>query len=79
MGEPYHSEFNLSHEDVYAELGRVKSENFHLKRQLKNKNNINLGQSKLIAKLEKEIKLLNGGKKQHYRNGRKRGSRGFNG
>lgn len=78
MGEPYHSEFNLSHEDVYAELGRIKAENYHLKRQLKHRNNINRGQSKLIASLEKELKQ-NGDTKQHYRNGRKRGARGFNG
>lgn len=78
MGEPYHSEFNISHENVYAELARVKGENYHLKRQLKNKNNINRGQSKLIASLQKELKQT-GDTKQHYRNGRKRGSHGFNG
>lgn len=78
MGQPYHSEFNISHEDLYAELERLKSENYHLKRQLKHKNNINGGQSKQIAALEKKLKKLNGNE-QHYRNGRKRGARGFNG
>lgn len=78
MGEPYYSEFNINHEELYLELERVKSENYHLKRQLSHKNNINRGQSKTIAALEKKLKH-NNKNKQHYRNGRKRGSNGFNG
>lgn len=78
MGEPYYSEFGINHEALYAELERVKSENYHLKRQLSNKNNINRGQSKTIASLEKKLKTVNKNK-QHYRNGRKRGANGFNG
>lgn len=78
MGEPYYSEFNINHEELYLELERVKSENYHLKRQLSNKQNINRGQSKQIASLEKKLKA-NNKNKQHYRNGRKRGANGFNG
>lgn len=78
MGEPYHSEFSINHENLYLELERLKSENYGLKRQLKHQRNINKGQSKLIASLEKKLKLQNQDA-QHYRNGRKRGSRGFNG
>lgn len=78
MGEPYYSEFNITHEEVYAELARVKAENYHLKGQLKHQRNINRGQSKLIGSLEKKLKGRNDNE-QHYRNGRKRGSYGFNG
>lgn len=78
MGEPYYSEFNISHEELYSELERLKSENYHLKRQLSHKQNINRGQSKQIAALEKKLKKENQNK-QHYRNGRKRGANGFNG
>lgn len=78
MGEPYYSEFNLSHETVYLEMERLKSENYHLKKQLSNKNNINRGQSKTIASLERKLKDKNRNT-QHYRNGRKRGAKGFNG
>lgn len=78
MGEPYYSEFNINYEQLYLELERVKSENYHLKRQLSNKQNINRGQSKQIAALEKKLKNKNKNQ-QYYRNGRKRGSNGFNG
>lgn len=78
MGEEYHSEFAISHEELYAELERLKSENYHLRRQLSNKNNIDKGQKKLIQKLEKKLKKY-GETEQHYRNGRKRGARGFHG
>lgn len=78
MGEPYYSEFGIQHETLYLELEKLKSENFHLKKQLSNKNNINRGQSKTIASLERKLKDKNGNK-QHYRNGRKRGAKGFNG
>lgn len=78
MTERFYSTFGLNHEDVYLELEKVKAENYHLKRQLSNKNNINRGQSKTIASLEKKLKEVNKNK-QHYRNGRKRGANGFNG
>jgi len=78
MGEAYYSEFDINHETVYAELERLKSENYHLKRQLAHKQNINRGQSKLIASLEKKLKKDNQ-TKQHYRNARKKGAYGFNG
>jgi regulator of replication initiation timing len=78
MGEVYYSEFNINHEELYAEMERLKSENYHLKRQLSHKQNINRGQSKHIATLEKKLKAVNKSK-QHYRNGRKRGANGFNG
>ncbi len=60
---------------LYLELERLKSENYHLRRQLKNQRSINKGQAKLIKTLEKKLKLVKG-KDQHYRNGRKRGSYG---
>lgn len=78
MGEPYYSDFNLNHETLYLELEQLRSENYHLKRQLSNKHNITRGQSKTIAALEKKLKKQNGSK-QHYRNGQKRGAKGFNG
>jgi predicted metallo-beta-lactamase superfamily hydrolase len=78
MGQPYYSDFDISHETVYEELARTKAENFHLKKQLKNKNEINKGQKKTIAALSKKLKAVNKNE-QHYRNGRKRGTRGFNG
>ena len=78
MGENYYSEFDLNHEEMYAELERLKSENYHLKRQLSHKQNINRGQSKQIAALEKKLKEVNKNE-QHYRNGQKRGKHGFNG
>lgn len=78
MGEPYYSDFNLNHETLYLELEQLRSENYHLKRQLSNKNDITRGQSKLIASLERKLKKQNGSK-QHYRNGQKRGANGFNG
>lgn len=78
MGEAYHSEFNISHEELYSQMEKLKSENYHLKRQLAHKNNINKGQQKTIASLERKLKK-HGETVQHYRNGRKRGARGFNG
>ena len=78
MGEPYHSDFDISHETLYAELERLKAENYHLRKQLRNKNDINRGQKKLITSLQKKLKSYNTSE-QHYRNGRKRGAHGFNG
>lgn len=79
MGErQYYSEFDLGHEQAYAELERLKSENYHLRRQLQHANNINRGQKKKLTAMEKKLKKANGNQ-QHYRNGRKRGSNGFNG
>ncbi len=78
MGQPYHSEFNINHEQLYSELKRLKSENYHLSRQLINQRSVNRNQSRHIAKLEKKLKAANG-KGQRYRNGQKRGSHGFNG
>lgn len=78
MEDKYYSEFDLNHEELYAELERLKAENYHLKRQLSHKQNINRGQSKLIASLEKKLKERNIDT-QHYRNGQKRGKNGRNG
>jgi hypothetical protein len=75
MEDKYYSEFDLNHEELYAELERLKAENYHLKRQLSHKQNINRGQSKLIASLEKKLKDRNVDT-QHYKNGRKRGGHG---
>jgi multidrug resistance efflux pump len=71
-------EFELNYEELYAELERLRGENYHLKRQLRNKNNRLSGQSKFIASLEKKLKERNKDT-QHYKNGRKRGANGFNG
>lgn len=78
LADPYYSDYGINHEKLYLELEQIKSENYHLKRQLRHKNNIIHGQSKLIASLEKKIKDRNKDK-QHYRNGRKRGANGFKG
>lgn len=78
LEEPYYSDFNINYEEVYSELERLKSENYSLKRQLRNKNSTNKEQRKLINKLTKKLKCYSE-TRQHYRNGRKRGSNGFNG
>lgn len=75
MGQPYYSDFNISHEQVYSDLEKAKSENYHLKKQLKNQRSINKGQKKYIKSLERKLKTKNKNE-QHYRNGRKRGKNG---
>lgn len=79
MGEPerYYSDFDISHEELYARLEQLKAENYHLKRQLRNKNNIEKGHKNTIKVLSKKVKKKRGSK--GYRNGQKRGSNGFNG
>jgi hypothetical protein len=78
MGEPYLSDFDISHERLYAEMERLKSENYHLKRQLRKKNDRLKGQDNYIGTLEKKLRHSNKDQ-QHYRNGRKRGAYGFKG
>lgn len=78
MTSQYFSEFDISHEHLYNELDRLRSENYHLKNRLSHIQNINKGQSKQITAMSRKLKQFNGSK-QHYRNGRKKGSRGFNG
>lgn len=78
IDDSYLSDYNISHEKLYAELKRTEAENYHLKRQLKNLRIADRGRLKYIKKLEKKIKSYDK-PEQHYRNGRKRGSNGFNG
>lgn len=80
MGQPnqYYSDFNLNHEQVYAENEKLKSENHQLRKKLSKKRDRIKGQDRYISKLERKVKEKNGDE-QHYRNGRKRGSRGFKG
>lgn len=66
----------LPNEQLYNEFQRLKDENYHLRRQLKNKNNLMRGKDKYIQKIERELKKLQS-KKQKYKNG-KRGTQ-FNG
>lgn len=74
----YVSSYNINHEHIYYEVERLKQENFHLRRQLAHKQNINRGQSRIIAAQNKKLKRYNE-EEQHYRNGQKRGKRGRNG
>lgn len=63
-------EIYLSNEALHDELERLKGENYHLKRQLRNKNNLVNGQKNYIRKLEKELKAYTGNV-QHYKNGKR--------
>lgn len=60
----------LPNEELYSEFQRLKAENYHLKGQLKRKNNEAKGRDKYIRKLEKQLKQLKPDK-QHYRNGKR--------
>lgn len=60
----------LSNEELYEAFEQVKAENYHLKRQLKNKNNLINGKDKYIKKLTKELKELKP-EKNHYKNGKR--------
>jgi hypothetical protein len=63
-------EINLSNEELIDAFNRLKDENYHLRRQLKNKNNLINGKDKYIRKIEKELKEVRPEKK-HYRNGKR--------
>lgn len=58
MDDRYFSDFNLPHEEVYLELKKVKSRNYHLSRKLEEQERVSKGQSKLIAELRRENKAL---------------------
>lgn len=60
----------LSNEELWDAFERLKAENYHLKRQLKNKNNLMKGKDKYIKKLERDSKEYKE-KKQHYKNGKR--------
>lgn len=76
--EGYCSDYDISHEELYLELERLKAENYGLRRQLRNKSISVRNLKKTIRAMNKKLKSVNSNK-EHYRNGRKRGSRGFNG
>lgn len=76
--EGYCSDYDISHEELYLELERLRAENYGLRRQLRNKNRSNKELKKTIRAMNKKLKNSNTSK-NHYRNGQKRGSRGFNG
>jgi uncharacterized protein (DUF305 family) len=70
-------EQTIYEQQVYDHYKKVEAENFHLKKQLSNKN-------KEIKRLKHLVRVWKGKaedkpKKQHYRNGRKRGRNGRNG
>lgn len=54
---------------LYEEMQRLRSENYHLKKQLKNKNNELKGNRHTIRVLVKKVKESD--KKQHYKNGKR--------
>jgi prefoldin subunit 5 len=68
-------DFQLNTEELYEAFERLKAENYHLKRQLKNKNNLINGKDKYIKKLEREAKEFRPAK-QHYKNGKRDNQRG---
>ena len=59
--------------ELYYEMKRLQDENFHLKRQLKNKNREVKAKVKSIKRLKRKLEEFEGGK-QHFRNN-KRGSK----
>jgi predicted nuclease with TOPRIM domain len=63
-------EMFLPNEELHDELKRLRSENYHLKNQLKRKNNEIRGKVKSIRKLKGELKK-HSPEKQHYKNGRR--------
>lgn len=63
-------QITLPNEELWNAFERLKAENYHLKRQLKNKNNINNGKDKYIKKLERQLKEFKRNK-QHYKNGKR--------
>ena len=58
MDERYFSDFNLPHEEVYLELRKVKSRNYHLSKKIEEQERLNRSQSKLITELRRENKAL---------------------
>jgi prefoldin subunit 5 len=63
-------EISLPNEELWEAFERLKAENYHLKRQLKNKNNLINGKDKYIKKLEREVKEWKP-QKNHYKNGKR--------
>lgn len=61
---------NIPNEELWNAFERLKAENYHLKRQLKNKNDLMRGKDKFIKKLLKEQKEW-AKEKNHYKNGKR--------
>jgi hypothetical protein len=69
-------DFQLNNEELWEAFEKLKAENYHLKRQLVNKNKIINGKDKQIRDMAKKLKEWKPDR-QHYKNG-KRGTK-FNG
>ena len=63
-------EFQLSNDELYNAFKKLQDENYHLKRQLINKNKTISEKDRFIKKLLKEAKEWKP-EKHHYKNGKR--------